>query len=31
VTSVVVLTLVIVGSLALSTWRLARYQLRSTD
>jgi ABC-2 type transport system permease protein len=31
VTSVVVLTIVIVGSLALSTWRLARYQLRSTD
>jgi ABC-2 type transport system permease protein len=31
VTSIVVLSAVIVGSLALSTWRLARYQLRSTD
>jgi ABC-2 type transport system permease protein len=31
VTAVVVLAAVIVGSLALSTWRLARYQLRSSD
>ena len=31
VTSIVVLVAVIVGSVALATWRLARYQLRSSD